>query len=258
MKSVVLKWFDNLGFPAQWRNEISNMADLAAKKGLSADNPQDFLIKALYDCQALSDFYKEKGISEDVLYHTLSDLLIWAKNYNLMTGKLGIDEYYWIGCHLSGRLYRLGRLQFCKGVMESDCARLNLKKGDSIIEIHIPQGESFNTENCKQSISRAVEFFEKFFPEYEYSWFTCHSWLLDKELRTYLNPESNIIKFQNLFDVFEYTESDQAIKYLFDINSKKNAQNSLQKMVLEHKNNGGKLYEGYGAIAKKDYNEYRI
>lgn len=248
MKSVVLKWFDKLSFPKEWRSVIEDNANTALSGDIDFKNHRDFLIKSLYDCEKLSDFYVQKGIDEKILMHTLSDLLIWAKNYNLMTGKIGINEHYWIGCHLSGRLFRLGRLQFCKGVMECDCERLSLKKGDPIIEVHIPQGEPLLKQNCEASVIWAKEFFSKYFPDYKYSCFTCHSWLLDYELKEFLKPESNIIEFQNMFDIIGYDESNQAIKYLFDINPEKNVQSYLQKKILEHTSSGGKLHEGYGII----------
>lgn len=250
MKSVVLKWFDKLSFPKEWKNCIEVNVTSALSGEIAPDNHRDFLIKSLYDCEALEGFYKKKGIDEKILMHTLSDMLIWAKNYNLITGKIGINEHYWLGCHLSGRLFRLGRLQFCKGVMECDYSTLSLKKGDPIIEVHIPQGEPLLKKDCEASITWAKEFFKSYFPEYEYNCFTCHSWLLDYEIKGFLRPESNIIEFQNMFDIIGYDESNQAMKYLFDINPDKTSQSFLQKKILEHTTSGGKLHEGYGIILK--------
>lgn len=253
MNSVVAKWFHKLSFPEEWRQDVVDGAEETLSGGAEPDNPKDFLIKSLYDCEALATFYAEKGINEEILLHTLSDLLIWAKNHYLMTGKIGIGEQDWIRCHLEGRLFRLGRLQFCKGVSECESERHGMKKGERIIEIHIPQGEPLTVESCMDSIACAVSFFDAYFPEYRYEWFTCHSWLLDKELIKFLKPDSNILKFQNMFDMIAYDESDQALKYLFDINPEKTTQNDLQKRVIEHKESGGKLYEGYGVISKSAY-----
>ena len=53
-----------------------------------------------------------------------------------------------------------------------------------------------------------------------------------------------------MFDIIGYDESNQAMKYLFDINPDKTSQSFLQKKILEHTTSGGKLHEGYGIILK--------
>ncbi len=249
MKQIVLKWFDRLKFPKEWREDI---AKAVKRFSLKQDMrlPLSCLIRSLYDCEALFAYYHEKKIPEEILIHTLSDLLIWTKNHHQMTGELGIAEVDWVRCHLEGRLFRLGRLQFCMGEAEQNCERLGIKKGEHILEVHIPQGEPLTPEACRASLERAVIFFETYFPDYAYVYFTCHSWMLDYHLREFLPADSNIIRFQDMFDVFSYEESRQAIKYLFTLQPSRKKHSALQEKVLAHTNAGGSLCEGYGVISK--------
>ncbi len=61
---------------------------------------------------ALRQFYRERGISDDVLADTLHDFGLWiAHAYNHGQGHT-LGEFNWLTHHFSGKLFRLGRLQF--------------------------------------------------------------------------------------------------------------------------------------------------
>jgi hypothetical protein len=81
--------------------------------------------------------------------------------------------------------------------------------------VHIPEGERLSPEECDNSFKLARAFFEKYFPEFEYTVFTCHSWLLDDTLKNYLPGTSNIIRFGDRFDKVEDDESLALIRYIF-------------------------------------------
>ena len=74
-------------------------------------------------------------------------------------------------------------------------------------------------EKCISSLSAAVEFFEKYFPEHDYRFFMCHSWLLDNTLKKYLSNNSNILKFQSLFSTVRGDKSYDILKYIFKWNT---------------------------------------
>ena len=58
------------------------------------------------------DFYKSRGIPETVAVDTLSDLKLWMSHYHRAHGRWGLYQVRWHAGHLTGRLFRLGRLQF--------------------------------------------------------------------------------------------------------------------------------------------------
>ena len=159
-----------------------------------------------------------------------------------------------MACHLDMRIFKLGRLQFKPDKCHYDIPEKGLKKGDNIMEVHIPEGESLDTEACIKSIEYAKEFFAKYFPEFKYEHFTCHSWLMDKVLEEMLPKESKIIQFQNMFDVYHPEEDDAILRYVFKWNTTrytvKNAvaESSFAKKVKEYVRKDRKFYVSYGVL----------
>ena len=220
----------------------------------TSKNEKANLLLALMLGYKLKEKYDEKGIPNDVLLSTLSDIGIWARTYYSYSGKIGIEETGWLGLHLSFKLFRLGRLQY--EMTKSPVDFEDLKKGDCILSVHIPEGDPLLKEKCEESLDLARKFFAKYFPEHNYSYFYCHSWLLDKEISMLIGESSNIAKFASLFKEISKDESLAATKYVFRWNikpdevAKENAETKLQKAIKTHLADGKKLYETSGIIKK--------
>lgn len=60
-------------------------------------------------------FYETNAIPANIIIDTYLDLEIWMRDYKAKHGVWGLDKLGWLLNHLSGRLYRLGRLQFIPG-----------------------------------------------------------------------------------------------------------------------------------------------
>ena len=73
-------------------------------------------------------------------------------------------------------------------------------------------------------------------------------------LKEILKPESNIIQFQDMFDVVEEEESDAILKYVFKWNTTRRklkneqAMTSFAQKVKERVNNDGKFFESLGVL----------
>ncbi|MBI3829087.1 MAG: DUF5596 domain-containing protein [Planctomycetes bacterium] len=61
---------------------------------------------------AIRKFHKERGISDEVSLDTLADLELWTNEEKRLSGTWGFKQMGWLSNHFSGRLYKLGRLQF--------------------------------------------------------------------------------------------------------------------------------------------------
>ena len=98
------------------------------------------------------DFYKSKIISDDVFYDTIKDVAVWCENNQ----NNGLKNYRWLHNHASGKLFKIGRLQFqmYKAPMGPDYTKLPFKRGDNLLYIHIPQGEKLTRESCTDSVRR--------------------------------------------------------------------------------------------------------
>ena len=193
-----------------------------------------------------------------ILDDTLSDVKIWTNTWYELTGELGLKETEWLSNHFSGRLFRLGRLQFGMGYARQDIVQKNIKKGEPVIDIHIPAGEPMDNEACKEAIRMAQKFFGEYFPEFKYQCFTCHSWLLDRTLKQFLDKGSNILAFQGLFDVVSTEESDALLKYIFAWDAtrerldKYESKSGLAKKVKNYAQSGCKFYVPYGVIDESE------
>ena len=197
---------------------------------LAAEN-YDLITKRLYEKESILD---DNGLNpETVYFDTISDIRIWQEVHKRKTGKIGLSELYWVANCVKGDLYRFGRLQF-----EPD-------KSTDIVHIHIPEGKNLDVNECINNINLANEFFDR------YSGFDCESWLLSPNILSLLPKESNIRKFQALFDV-------QHIKYDFEQASERvlneaysrGQKSSLYQKLKEYVKENGDPGIGYGVYKK--------
>lgn len=87
--------------------------------------------------------------------------------------------------------------------------KLALKEDDYLLALHIPGGEGYTTERVRKSCMMALEFYQKYFPEYTYVGFWSESWLYDPGLAKILGPERNISRVQRQFYCYPTMEGDR-------------------------------------------------
>ncbi len=262
MKKIIRKWYARLGFPTEWDSAFEALLEKTVLSPCAVedyDHNADFarnLPMYLYFCEHLQKKYSEKGIDEKYLFDTLGDIVIWAKTHYGMHQSLGISETNWLYRHLTMKLIRLGRLQFCMAPAENGTPDDRISEGENVLEIHIPEGEKLDCDGCLKSIDAAKVFFAKHFPEFEYKYFTCHSWLLDSTLKKMLPEQSNILRFQKLFEVVSEDDSNRIIRYVFswDMTEEKLGDavciSSFAEKVKKHILSGNTFHESLGIIKK--------
>ena len=171
-------------------------------------------------------------------------------------GRLYLGEINWLKRHLGMRLFKLGRLQFCMASSEFAIEEKGLRQGDTVVEVHIPEGEPLSTEACLASLGLAREFFARYYPDFSYGLFTCHSWLLDTSLRELLPENSNILRFASLFKIVRQDTSDALLGYLFEWGASREdlerhtPTSSLSCKVKAAAMAGRAFYESLGYIEK--------
>lgn len=251
------KWYKELNFPEKYDDEFySLLNEIKSSSDTSLADGKRNLLSLLCRCEDLEKMYAEKGIDRKILLDTLSDIVIWTNTWSDLKSELWLGETEWLGNHFEMRLFKLGRLQFCMRGAEADIPSGKTSKGDNIIEIHIPATGPLLHDECVKSIENAKNFFAKHYPEYEYKYFTCRSWLMDTSLRQIQKPESNILKFQDMFEIFNEKQSDAILKYVFKWDTSradiKNAvcTSSFSKKVKERALSGEPFYTALGIIKK--------
>lgn len=88
-----------------------------------------------------------------------------------------------------------------------------LGEGDYTIALHIPGGQGYTPERVKNSCTLALDFYKKYFPEYDYKGFWSESWLYDPGLGRILGPERNITRVQRQFYNYPTMEGDDMARH---------------------------------------------
>jgi len=207
-------------------------------------------------------FHRQRQVPEDVSIATFRDFYIWMLDYYNKHGRWGLAEVTWLLLHLRGSLYRLGRLQFCRGAFAGEIAEGTMpgltsvpQPGDPVLEVHIPADGKLDHEQCRESYVTALDFFPACFPEILFDAFTCHSWLLDPDLSKILPETSNIVKFQSDFHIYSVTDDDrQMFERVFgkkpDCLDDAPRDNSLRRAILDHLQAGNRMHMGAGFILR--------
>ncbi|MFD2328343.1 acyltransferase domain-containing protein [Cohnella sp. GCM10020058] len=196
------------------------------------------------------DEYRLKEIPDEVYFDTFSDIRIWSEVSKTTYGEYGIEESNWLQDHVRLALFRLGRLQFQPISLDRDLSVGDRKfaKGDLVLNVHIPAGGPLDPQAALASFAQARAFFRGVPPV-----FVCHSWLLYPGLDQVLDPSSNIMQFQRLFEIYELDESSrQAEERIFGAKQDDpvayDANTGLQRRAKAFLEAGGQLGAGLGII----------
>lgn len=219
-------------------------------------DPKTDLLAALLWSQKLLNDYQRHQLPDEVFYHTIDDIGRWASEYWSYSGKIGLAESAWLTNHLTLRLFQLGRLQFCMEPADFSAPAFGIEPCEPLVSVHICRGGSLEPAACDASFAQARAFFPKYFPAYAFSYFSCHSWLLDETLLPLVGVYSNISFFQQRFQIVGRTASNAAARYVlrWDIQPDEIAvfvpQNRFQALLKERLLAGQQFYEATGLIAR--------
>lgn len=197
--------------------------------------------------------YKRQGIAEKIFVDTFYDITIWCEECKRKYGVYGMNEAGWIAFSIKMKLFRLGRLQFEPMTLQEDMTGKSetLKAGTKVLNVHIPAGEKLDITECGKSFLQAEEFFGN-----SYEAYVCDSWLLAPALKEMLAETSNIIQFQNLFEIVNvHHRFPQAEQRIFaDVREDKEnypEDTVLQKRAKEYILSGKDIGIGVGFFRKK-------
>ena len=201
------------------------------------------MLKASLDAY---EVYQEKEIPDDIYFATMRCFTRFIDETYKMTGRFCFDRYWWttrqVGCHL----FRIGELEY------------EIKHIDKnvVIGIHIPSNADFSPLTVEKSLQDAHRFFVKYYPSLSGAEYRCHSWLLDSQLKGMLGNNSNIIDFQNRFEIFDEGEAEtEFIEWVYNTKSTDYStlpeNTSLQINVKKHLLAGGVIRNAYGRIKEK-------
>ncbi|MFE5888609.1 acyltransferase domain-containing protein [Streptomyces sp. NPDC056462] len=205
-------------------------------------------------------YHRERGIPADVSRRTLADLGRNMAVHRRRHGRTGVQAPWWLVHHFRGELYQLGRLQFERARLGQRAgtrlaaAGLDVGPDSSCLNVHIPDFLGpLSPAAVDRSLALAREFFAVHFPQERYEVATCHSWLLDPQLRKYLPGDSNIVRFQERFRI-AHEDREQAdsepVQFVFgdpelSVESLPR-RTAVERAVGDHLRAGGHWYVGHG------------
>jgi len=137
--------------------------------------------------------YQELNIPDDIYFDTMKSFTRFIGEQYEITGEYSFQHGDWMWRHISMQLFRIGQLEY-----EFYCYQ-----GEKVISIHIPSDVDFRNEMVEISIEQARIFMREYYPDHAKERYMCYSWLLSPKLRELLGENSNIIKFQEHFDLVE-------------------------------------------------------
>lgn len=209
--------------------------------------------------------YQKRGIPDEIYYDTMRDITVWVNTLQAEENIVGLAEISWLRHTLYLNLFKIGRLQYqfftanhlLSGL--SPRTQYPIKSGEAVLNIHIPAGGRLSLDDCRASLAAARDFFEKYYPQYDYKGFVCDSWLLDCHNADFMRPDSNIVRFRELFDTVYQTAApmNEITRRLWgELTVSKSkiadfpAETDLQKRTKAYLLSGGKTGNGYGFIVK--------
>lgn len=159
-----------------------------------------------------------------------------------------ISQMLWGTYFVNVKLIEVGRLQY------EYCKRNPITKQEELcIKIHIPSGEKLDIKDVKESLNKSEELIKKYFkldnPKYY-----CESWIFSNQVRNMLNDNSNIAKFNDLFDIIEGEECiGDILNFVYNVKECNNYKDleentSLQRKIKQFLIEGKTINLGIGTL----------
>ena len=210
------------------------------------EDTKNFHILAIYllTCLRVYDLYVLKGIEEKIFIDTLKCFSRFIQECKVKTNEYYFDRTWWTYRQTSMVEFRIGELEY------------ELDYDAKCINIHVPSDAILSTEKIKESIDKAKEFFDKHYKDFSGCDFVISSWLLSPRLKKHLSSNSNILKFQEFFEIISFNEEDNSVlEWVFKINSiddynKLKEDTSLQRSIKKDLINGYKIGSAYAKLKK--------
>lgn len=178
---------DKIRKRCEWDEGIKELQELLG------DDPDG--MKILWELlnMAASYSYEEyirRSLPEDVFIATMKFCTRFLREHYQTYQTYKFIWAWWFPRQISLNEYRIGALEYEFVDVE-----------DREIAIHIPSDADLQKEAVDQSIQDFYKFRSRYYPDWEKVKLTTDTWMLMPELKELLGEDSNIIAFQNLFEV---------------------------------------------------------
>lgn len=197
----------------------------------------------LHASAQLHSLYREHSVSDEIYFATMACYTRFLGETLERTGKVDFDRWWWTVRQAGFQLFRVGEMEY----------EIVRGEAETYIDMHIPSDADFSPAAVDASLALARDFFARSFPELTGCEYRCHSWLLARELRDMLREGSNILRFQDRFEILSEDEGDrECIEWVFRADAADLAalpeNTSLQRKMKAHFLSGGVLHGAKGRL----------
>lgn len=173
--------------PGEWDEGIKELQELLG------DDPNGF--KILWELLNMIknysyEEYVKRKIPNDIFIATMKFCTRFLHEHYQTYQFYKFVWAWWFPRQISLNEFRIGALEY-----------EFVNAGDREIAVHIPSDADLRERSVAQSIKGFYEFRKKYYPEWETVKLTCETWMLMPELKEMLRKDSNLIAFQNLFEI---------------------------------------------------------
>lgn len=218
---------------------------LAQLKDALGEDPQGFkrLCSMLRCAMKAKEVYHRQGIPEKIYVDTMAAFSRFVRENMESYGFYGFNRGFWTTRQVSCKLFRIGQLEY----------EFTVKNNEPIVSLHIPTDADLRPVILRPSIREGLAELFRLFPEYADKRIYCHTWLLSPLLKDMLPPTSNILRFQELFDMEpEGIPGNDVLLWVFknpklpkaDLPENTSLQRKLKRFYLD----GGTFLEGVGYL----------
>lgn len=204
----------------------------------------------------LRDKYMQKNIPEDMFIDAMKDIKYKVDeclNLKKIFGTFVMADWY--GGFLKLTRVAFGRLQFDINKFEEDDFQIcnyTVKKGDFILNCHIPSSGPLVSEDCYLSYKMAYNYFKNKLRDGILPIF-CRSWLLYPAYLNFMDEKSNIVEFSKDYEIYGQCDHETFLNMWRIFGKEDDIDNlpmetTLQKKFLTYMKSGGKHGSGKGIL----------
>lgn len=182
MKIDYVKYMERLTFPKEAIETLLPMADIQiemlgqrymageitldeALETLGKDEFGRYMIFLIGCLPTLRQRYAEKGLPDELFWHTMMDLKYKLMECQNVKKTWGTFVPWWNDGFYKMTRFALGRLQFEKAAFYDEepyqCGGYTVKQGDTVINMHIPSSGPLTEDKRLDAYQKAYEFFKE-------------------------------------------------------------------------------------------------
>ncbi len=193
---------------------------------------------------------ERRGIDSDIIIKSVAPVCGCIKRNKELAGEMGTSAYFfWIYKYAKGELFRINEFEYETSELE----------GKNMVNIHIPAGTKLNVYENLKSFKGAIDFFDKYYPEFKPEGMMCESWLLSNEIEEVMGGATNISRFGDMFDKYSIGDEkgDAVFRFVYNFGAPYPPiedvpeNTTLQRKLKAYMLSGKRVYAMGGTISKE-------